>query len=347
MGGSASKKTVCVTRIGAIGDMIITTPVYPLLKADGYKVIANTSIRGWEILKHNPYIDEFLEHDTSIPPDEQLTKHWENIKKGYDKFINLSGSIEGSLSKVSDRDDFYQDKEVLHKECNVNFYDRTLELAGYGHIKGQNGQLFFSPLEETLARGYRRKYKKKFLIMWVLSGSSPHKTWPWVEYTAKMFMSQHPDVVIMTVGEELCKLLEWSHPQTKCYSGLWGVRKTLIMTKYVDLVVGTDTGIMHGAGCFSTPKILLHSANTKENLSKYWLNCTDLSAGMKCQPCHRMHSTREFCNLDSKLLTPACMSKLKPDKVYVEMSRIYNIWKEKRRNKDGVYRIYGQPNFLH
>lgn len=343
MGGSAGKKTVCVTRIGAIGDMIITTPLYPLLKADGYHVIANTSKNGIEVLKHNPYIDEFLEHDTSIPPDEQLTNHWKNLQKGYDRFINLSESIEGTIVKVPSRKDFYTNKETRHRECNVNFYDRTLELAGYKDVKGKRGELYFSTLEESLARQYRKKYKDKFLIMWVLSGSSPHKTWPWTEFAARFFMEAHKDVVIMTVGDELCELLEWSHPRTKCYSGKWSVRKTLLMTKHVDLVIGTDTGIMHGAGCFDTPKILLQSSNTNENISKYWKNCIDLYANVSCHPCHRLHYTMEFCGLDDKLKTPICMTALKPDVVFREMERAYRNWKEVRY---GLHRDKRRPELL-
>lgn len=334
MGRSAGQKTVCVTRIGAIGDMIITTPIYPLLKSDGYYVIANTSKKGIEVLKNNPYIDEFLEHDTSISPNEQLDNHWNNLKKGYDKFINLSESIEGTLSKVPSREDFFWSKEKRHKECDVNFYDRTLEIAGYGDVKGVRGQLFFSSIEESIARNYRKQKKGKYLVMWVLAGSSPHKSWPFTEYAISAFLDKHPDALILVVGDDLCaEFFLLNHPRVKHYASVWGVRKTMIMTKYVDLVIGPDTGIMHAAGCFDTPKILLHSANSINNLSIYWKNTIDIMAHVKCQPCHRLHYTTEYCELHPIIKTPLCMAAIKLSDILYMMDKKYQEWRE---NKNGI-----------
>jgi len=101
-------------------------------------------------------------------------------------------------------------------------------------------------------RSYRKKHKGKFLILWSLSGSSGHKTYPFTEFVAKGFLDKHPDAMILTVGETLCELLEWSHPQTKCYSGKWPIRKSLIMAKYADLIIAPETGIANAAGCFDS-----------------------------------------------------------------------------------------------
>ena len=63
-------------------------------------------------------------------------------------------------------------------------------------------------------------------------------------------------------------MLEWEGTNMKHYSGTWGIRKSLLWTKYADLVIGTETGILNGAGCFDTPKIVMLSHSTEENLSK-------------------------------------------------------------------------------
>jgi len=325
---NGSRKKVLVIRYGAIGDHIFLTPVFPLLKRDGYHITMNTTEAGRNLLKLNPYIDEFLIHDSSIPANEELTRHWEKISQGYDRVINFSESIEGSLSKVEWRDDYYKSKEERHAECNVNFYDHTLAWAGYPN-NGERGQLHFSQLEHSFMRAYRKKYKKKFLVLWSLSGSSGHKTYPFTEYVARKFLEMNPDAMILTVGDPLCELLEWSHPQTKCYSGKWPIRQSMLATKYVDLVVSTDTGLIHAAGCYDTPKILLLSSTTEENLSKYFTNCTNLSADVLCQPCHRLHYSMKNCLLDAKLKTPECMTKLKPAEVYLAMEEAYTKWKER------------------
>ena len=169
------------------------TCVLPVLKSQGWHITVNGGARVLEVLRRNPHVDVFLEHDESIKPGEELTKYMDGLNKGYDKSIDLSESIEGSLARVPWRDDFHKSKEERHKECDVNFYDRTLELCGCEE-KGWNGELYFSKMEERLARQMRKKYRGKFLILWALSGSSPHKSYPFSEYIMSILLDRHKDI---------------------------------------------------------------------------------------------------------------------------------------------------------
>lgn len=328
---SGKKKKACVIRIAAFGDAVVITPLFKILHEDGYEVTFHTSKWGMEVARHNPYISRFSLHDASIPPDERLTAYFEELGRGYDKVINLCESIEGSLAKVSWREDFHWSKEKRHEECNKNFYDYALELSGYPDKKGYNGELYFSRMEEQTAKDIRKKHKGKFLILWSLSGSSPHKSYPFAEYVAKALLNKYDDIQILTIGDSACGLIDWQHPRTKNYSGIWPIRKSLIMTKYADLVVGPDTGVMHASGCYDTPKILLLSSNTEENLSKYWKNCTNLVPPVDCHPCHRLHYGMEYCPKDEQLGTPICMSKLKAIDVFNAIEGQYLEWANRRR----------------
>lgn len=321
-------KTVCIVRYGAYGDIIMITPLLRALKEDRYHVTVNCSPQGEEILRHNPHVDKIIIHERNSVPRETLDEFWNEMAKGYDRFINLSESIEGSLLKIEGREDFNWSDSRRHAECNVNYYDRTLELGGYGHIKGKNGELYLSKFEEKLARDYRKKHKKKFLIQWALSGSSYHKAYPFTENVARAFLATHPDAMIMTTGDSLCEMLEWSHPQTKCYSGKWNVRKTASISKYADLVIGTETGQIHAAACFGTPTIVLMSHSTEENLSKYWKDSISVGADVLCRPCHKLHYRRETCPTVESIKAAVCMARLKPIDVLEAMGKIYNKWKE-------------------
>ena len=104
----------------------------------------------------------------------------------------------------------------------------------------------------------------------------------------------------------------------------------MVMTKYADVVVGPETGLMVAAGCFDTPKIMMLSHSSEENLTKYWKNCTALSAGVECQPCHQLHYTRDSCPLDVRMGHPICMGELQPVELYDALELEYNKWKEKR-----------------
>ena len=326
-------KTVCVLRWGAYGDAIIATVLFPLLKADGYEIHFHCTKRTRDVTKYNPYIDKWILYETDSVPNDELGVYWDNLSQQYDKFINLSGSIEGSLLIP----DYYADsalsKKARHERCNINYYDRTLELGGYGHITGRSGELYFSSSEEKLAKKKRHKYRDKFIIAWTLSGSSLHKAYAYTEYVFGSILNNMPEAMIFTLGDALCEFFEvefQSHPRFKGLAGKQSIRKSLILTKYADLVVGAETGVLNAAACFNTPKIVLLSHSSKENLTKYWTNTTALHALVPCYPCHILHFDSKSCILHPKLETPVCMTNLPMNMVYGAIEREYEKWKEKK-----------------
>ena len=288
--------------------------------------------RAQSVLRHNPHIDKFLIQQADEIPNEELGSYWENLAKSYDKFINLSGSVEGGLLKIEGKLDFNWDKEVRHEKCNRNYYDEQFVKAGFPECKGRNGELFFTSLENKLARAYTRKLKRdnKFIVMWSLAGSSFHKNYPYTQIVCDWLCELYDDIVFITVGDAVSIMLEWEHPRVKCRSDKWSIRQAMLMTKYVDLVVGSETGVLNASGCYDTPKIVLLSHSTEENLTKYWKNCTNLHADehdVPCYPCHQLHYTLESCPFHEKLRTPLCMSELKYEIVKNEIERYYKEWK--------------------
>lgn len=319
-------KKVLVIRLGAIGDLIMITPLLKQLKKDGYHVTVCVKPYAAQILQNNPNVDVLIE-DNPLN-DGTLENHWEKMGQGYDKVINLSGSLEGNLMPMQSSELAKAPKEERHKRCNRNFYDETMVWGGYPKITGQNGELFFSKIEENLAKKLKHNFAGKFLILWALSGSSIHKAYPFAYHVITALTKKYPDVVVITTGDEICQILEKdliNNPSVKCYSGA-PIRKTMLLTKYVDCVVGPDTGIMHAAGCYATPKIILMSANTEKNISKYWPNQKTLHGECDCYPCHKLIYNASGCVLDERLETPKCMVSLEPAKVFRAVEEVYTKW---------------------
>src|SRR6266550_3816245 len=214
---------------GAIGDIIQSTPVFRKLKEDGYHVTLNCTPPAPEILKHSPYVDEYIVQirDYVENKGDNLKNYWLEIAKSYDKH---------------------------------------LELAGYRAEKPK-GELFFSEQEEICAAGFRAKYANKFIVLWSLAGSSYHKMYPYFHLVLSELTARNPDVLVVSVGDAECKLME-RMPSSRYLprSGVWELRTSLVMTKWADLVIGPETGILNAAGCFPTPKITLLSHSTHENL---------------------------------------------------------------------------------
>lgn len=323
----ARGKTALVIRLGAIGDLIMITHVLRQLKKDGYYVVLNCH-RKSSVVTLNPNIDALILQKAKEIPLEHLGDYWKELSKGFDKVVNLSGSIEEALLKREGTLEFALPKEIRHNLCNKNYMDHTMELAGYDK-KGVMPELYFSKKEHEWARKTMDKLKGKFVILWSLSGSSFHKIWPYTEQTACEFLDARPDVHVITVGDDLCKLLEWEHPRTWSWSGRTTLRQSLILTKYVNLVIGTETGILNAASCFDTPKIIMLSHSSVENLTKYWKNCESVESGIHCAPCHQLHTSRNSCPLNSATKTPLCMTMIKPEQVLVRMEIFYQ--QSKRR----------------
>ena len=264
-------------------------------------------------------------HDESVTlPD--LNKYLdEHISKNYDYFVNLGGIVEAGLLKLEGTVEFNWSHEWRHRAFNKNYSDALMEKAGL-EIRGQNPELHFTPLENSLAKKLRAKYRNKFLILWSLSGSSFHKTYPFAEYVGEA-LYKHKDIEILTVGDDLCQLLEWRNDRTHNHSGIWPIRKSMIMAKYADLVIGTETGILNAASAFDTPKIIMLSHSSVENLTKYWTNTTNLWANVHCYPCHCLNRTGQGCDTDPSIKAPVCMSYIESKDVYSAIMKVYHEWK--------------------
>lgn len=326
-------KEALVIRYGALGDTVWITPICKRLKDEGYRVVVNCADYNAQVLKENPNIDEFIIHHTSTDvPYKELTNYWETIAPGFEKVINLTQSIEGVLVKCEGSDPYYWPHEKRHAECDINFQDRTMAVAGYPNAKGCLPELHFSEIEEHLAKTFVNHHRDKFVVLWALSGSAFHKTYPWAEYVASEFAATHKkDVEIYTVGDETCKILEWQNQLTNNKCGVWTVRQAFLMTKYADLVIGPDTGTLNAASCFETPKIVFMSSNSVENLTKYWKNCTSLlPEDCDCHPCHRLIYQNSCPKGKFTNTATLCMENIKPEKVLEAIEKYYQEWKHRR-----------------
>jgi len=316
----------------------MVTPLLKVLKDKGCHVTYNTTEKGVQVLKYNPNIDKFLFQKTNQVRRENLEAYWAGLSKDYDIFINLSESIEVSLLKLKGSEEWNWTHEKRDEALGrINYYDRAFDIAGFD-IKGKLPELHFSPLEESMARSFRKKMKGKFVILWSLSGSSFHKAYPYSEIVAQNLLDNYDDIVTVTVGDGACTLLEWNHPRAKSYSGKWSIRKSLIMTKYADLVIAAETGIANASGCFDTPKIIMLSHSSRDNLTKYFKNCISLEADAPCHPCHKLHYSLDTCLTEPSIKSPICMAWLPSQKVYDSVINVYKKWKEKKNASDSIQR---------
>jgi len=326
------KKTACVSRYGAWGDAVLCSPIFRKLKEDGYYVIFNCSERCYEVQRHNPNVDAFLLQQTEEIPNTELPKYWEGLAKKYDRFINLSGSVEGRLLAVPWRQEYGWSKLQLHNAMNKNYMDTTMEVAGYPEAKGINPDLHFSEKEEKWVKEFRSSIKG-FLVVYCLSGSSHHKTYPYADSVIQAIVEGIPEATVVLVGEAGCRGIIDPHPRILDKCGNLGIRKSFLLTREADLVISTETSIANASSAFDTPKIILLSHSSEENLTKYWKNCFTVFQPVSCYPCHKLHYSRKSCPLEETTNMPVCVALLHPAKILEKVEQVYAHWKSGVENE--------------
>jgi ADP-heptose:LPS heptosyltransferase len=330
------RKRACIARYGAIGDALQLTPVIHQLHDDGFDVTLNISPYTEAVYKNNPYVANIICQERNVIPNIELGDYWDYWRKEYDLYINLSESIEGKLLKVEGRTDFYTPANWRREKCDINYHDQHMILAGLPHSKYLLPELYFTR-EEIKAIEYElRPIKDKFIITWALRGSSHHKQYPFFQEVAKVWVKDHPDSVIITVGGPESIPMQVQHPQIIPLAGQWDIRRSFALASKSDLVIGPESAIVNGASCFDVPKICLLSHSSKNNLTKYWTNNYSLEPDTEvapCYPCHQLHYSLESCplvdlDIDGRSISnlPRCTTAVDPDRLYNTIETVYTKW---------------------
>lgn len=317
-------KEAFIVRYGAFGDCIMITPALTRLKELGYHVTLNTTKRGMEVFKHDDRVDKIIEHDDSIPL-EKIKEFWKKQKKKIksDIYINFSESLECNVALHPIQPAYNYPKYERKERCNRNYYDVTNEWSKLDNC-GKVPSLQFTDEEHDVAKQYIKE--GKFNILWGMSGSGRNKVYPWTDFVMGEVLKNHKDIHFITVGDERCKLLE-TYNQEDIITHISGdipFRVSMLLTKYVDLVISPDTGLLHASGCFSTPKIGLLGHTTIENITKHFVNDYSLEANCSCAPCFRLIYDYEVqCPIDIVTRAAWCMAfGIKPERINEQINRV-------------------------
>jgi ADP-heptose:LPS heptosyltransferase len=312
-------KSVAVVRLGAFGDLVQASSVFPSLKEQGYHLTLYTAPRGYEVAKSDPHVDAFVVQDPDQVPLQELGDFWKWIKSRHDRFINLSESVEGNLLPTPDRSIHGWPHALRHAVLDLNYLEVVHAIAGAPFPPRQH----FYPSEEEKSWARRERAKLSGpVVLWTLSGSSVHKTWPYLDKIIAMILTNTTGCVVL-VGDESCQLLEqnWeAESRVVRRSGVWSIRQTLAFIDQADLLVGPETGVMNAAGLHPVPKIVTLSHSSPENLTKHWKNCISLVPGnTPCWPCHQLHYGFEHCKRDEATGTAACQADIPADAMWNAM----------------------------
>jgi ADP-heptose:LPS heptosyltransferase/predicted SAM-dependent methyltransferase len=319
------EKTCAVVRYGAFGDCIQASSILPWLKSQGYHITFYCSDHGYPVIQHDPNIDRFILQGRDEVPPQFLHEFWEYTKKKYDKWINLSESVEGTLLAMAGRANHSWPDSVKAKVMDRNYIEFTHDLA---EVPPPYQPKFYSTLEE---RAWARKQANQFgrrNILWSLSGSSVHKTWPHLDAIIARTLLTYPDVHFVLVGDEMSQILEAGWEKEKrvhLRSGKWSIRESMAFAEVAGLIIGTETGLLNAAGSMETPKIVTLSHSSEEMLTKHWKNTISLSqpkgGGCPKQPCRMLHFNWDHC-MKHETGTALCQFEIGPEQMWEAVTQV-------------------------
>lgn len=323
-------KNVGICRLGAYGDLLQATSVIHALKKEGYHVTLYAQSPHHEVLLNNPNIDNFEITDREQVRNIELRQYWDYLEKKHSKFVNLNGSVEDVLLPNSTRPQFYWPIKLRNKYLNNNYVAFSHELADVKYTTS-NLKIKFYPTKAELkwAAEERTKYTGKDIICYVLSGSSLHKTWPYLDALIARIMITFPFAEVVLLGGDREAMLQsgWENEsRVHSMAGKWTIRESLtFVQQHCTLLISPESGIINGMCVEPIEKILFLSHSSKTNLCRDWINTTifkpdyeKLSCKGTCCP-HRLHMNEEgfkYIAKDPETGVSVCQSSISIDDIW-------------------------------
>ena len=264
------KQKLLLTGFRAYGDWVYASAVLPYL-FEKYDVYCDMNIKGDDLFWDDPrFKQKAIFVFENEPPEKfgelaeaRLQKMREQVKPDIE--INLNGSLEGACIARREQSEYHLslgDRRVVFG--SNAFYDAIFKRCGMETPNPLNLEgLWFPPDLIAWAEGWRKKNEDKFVMIIPIKGSSIHKHFRnWKEVVLRI-LDTYQDAVIYLCGDDKKLIGDFEHPRVRdLFYPRLPFKQTVLMTKYADMVVGPETGVMAAAGMWGTPKVMMCSASS-------------------------------------------------------------------------------------
>jgi ADP-heptose:LPS heptosyltransferase len=319
-------KRAIIIRYGGFGDVVQAASILPHLKSDGWHITWDTSEQGFEILKSDPFVDQLLLTPFQSVSDQQLGQYWDARTNGFDRIINLTGSVENSsLMKPNSFGFFHDDATRRRLYGDVNYVENIHRVAG---VPGPFLPRYCPSLTEicnaSAALGEKPGQLAEPSIVVGLAGSAEYKIWPHVDDFVALLLRKTEAKVYLAGGpkdaefaQKLLKNVDFSQISVDRVVDMtsWPVREAYAVAGLANCVVGPETGIVNAVAGAANRKVVLLSHSSPRNLTSHWINTVAIEPGVPCHPCHRLHQTKKFCPRGPSGEFAACAESIDPAQV--------------------------------
>ena len=323
-----AKPRVLLVRDAAIGDALMITPAIRYWSDKGYRVdVACKRHVGNAVYSGNPHVHQCVDLDKAtdmVARDRKLDKI--KARRPYEIVFDVALTCEGKYLYHSSHPMFHESIDVRRMAAQGASYYRHInhDVCGVRDANTLVPEMYVLPQEERWWTTFRSRNIGIKLVQVQIGGSSINKHYPWWWQVIKE-LQRDPRVVVVTTGDEKSTIIEQEAVAMGCDPGrMWAccanprytLRDALVMTAFVDLVIGPETGVINAAAAWSTPKIVLMSHSTSDNLCRGWENCYPIESPAECSPCYRIVGAGDPCRYVAEPPEIAgaveCMAKINP-----------------------------------
>jgi ADP-heptose:LPS heptosyltransferase len=322
-------------RYGGIGDALMAGSVLPKLREEGWRIAADLSEVGEAVLRYHPCLDFIMVTPRGSVPSARLLDHWRGRSLGFERVVNLTGSIEDALLPTPECTAFWHDDAARRRLFGTtNYVERTHLIAGVSYDGVGDVRFVPTEAEESQAEidagldGNEPSDAPRLGL--VLGGSTDHKRWPHAPAFAAAWLKQNPAGRVLLLGGkadrpaaqavrgEAMHMLGSADRALDCTD--WDLRRSLAVLRWLSALVGPETGLMNAACANGVRKAVLLSHSSHDNLTRDWRNTVAIAPGAACHPCHRLHLKPGHCPL-SPAGVPACADAVPPAAVLAALEQ--------------------------
>ncbi|GAB4450809.1 MAG: glycosyltransferase family 9 protein [Bacteroidia bacterium] len=294
------KKKILVIRFSSIGDIVLTSPVIRCLHNKGYEVHYLCKQKFYSVVKNYTYIDKIYTFEkypfhllNTLKQEDyyfiaDLQNNWKSrllcvlLNKPYKGFPKLN--FRKWLVVLT------KQKWLLPKIHIVDRYFKTIEKLDVSN--DLQGLDFF--IDENSISSKIKPFSEKKYIALVVGGSYYTKQIPLSKI--EEILKTYPDNTFIAVGDkndyQKIQPIESKYPHLINLCGQTNIDESAYLIQYAQLVITSDTGMMHIAAAFKK-KIISLWGNTIPAFGMYPYMPAEGSVILEnnqlwCRPCSKL-----------------------------------------------------------
>ncbi len=333
-----SPEVILIIRFSSIGDIVLTTSVAAGLRHcfPAARIDFLTLSKFAPLLENHPDIDRLITIDRQQPP-RLLYQLGRRLRlNDYDLVMDLHNSLRSKLVRKG----LGAGKVLVFKKPRLwrfllfNFNINRFP-ADYSYLNALNKDLrelgLFEPQPARLElAGSEKKNAGKMLkrqgvtgpyIVFIPGAAWPNKCWLPKEYArlAGIISDKFAFHVVLlgTSGDKICDAIAQLNPVVTNLAGRTSIRESLAVIAGAGSVVGSDTGLVHGAEALGVDAVMICGPTSRETgAGVNRPGSINIQRELWCRPCSQ--NGRKPCRRSQRF----CLDEINADQVITRMRNL-------------------------